>query len=115
MKRIFLGLVIILVLAAGCSSESQVAGLWVHSNTDVSGLTFELKMDLESDGTGTMDFGFGDSEPDEMTWYVEGNELCITFSDDSGTCGEFAIEKDRMTYYLLDSDSPYLFERWPDN
>ena len=113
MKRIFLGLVIILALAAGCSSESQAAGLWVYSGTDVSGLTYEIKMDLESDGTGTLDFDVGDSEPDEITWNVEGDELCITYSDDSGGCGEFAIEGDRMTYYMF--DSPMLFERWPDN
>ena len=119
MRRFYLALVFLgLLVAAGCSTQNgvvnEVVGSWVYSS-DVMGLSQEVRLDLDDDGTGTMTIVLLEEELySDLTWRVENNELCFTFSDGTPEeCAEYTIDGDRMTSSLMGETR--LYERRSDN
>ena len=119
MRRFYLALVFLgLLVAAGCSTQNgvvnEVVGSWVHSS-DVMGLSQEVRLDLDDDGTGTMTIVLlGEELYSDLTWRVENNKLCFTFSDGTPEeCAEYTIDGDRMTSSLMGETR--LYERRSDN
>ena len=119
MRRFYFALVFLgLLVAAGCSPQNavvnEVVGSWVFSS-DVMGLSQEVRLDLNDDGTGTMTMVLLEEElHSDLTWRVENNELCFTFSDGTPEeCAAYTIDGDGMTYSLM--GEPRLYERQLDN
>jgi|CXWK01.1.fsa_nt_gi hypothetical protein len=108
MKRLYLALVFLgLLCIVGCSSSQDLVGLWV-----AEGLQFgEMTLDLNGDNTGTITYDLTD--PLEMTWSVEDDQLCFSFDDESGDCMEYAVEGDQMTLDIGGDGISTRFTRWP--
>lgn len=116
MKRIFFVLVFVGLLAAtGCTSNNEVAGLWVYFMDKGTAGTGEIRMELNDDGTANMSIDIPGTIDaiDDLNWKVEDGKLCLkeTGNIGSGSCGEYAVDGDRMTYEM--SGETLLFERWP--
>ena len=104
MKLKLMSLVLVLFVV-GCRGDDKLSGLWADVDLPV------YQLELDSDGTGVERWTDTDAEL-EFEWEVDGDQLCITYSDNSGDCRSFSIEGDRMT--LETPGGVSRMERWPE-
>ena len=109
MKHITIGVMAVLLglVLVACVGDDGLAGLWIGVEPD------DYQLELAADGTGREQW-VGTAFDMPITWTVEGDELCITYEDDSGDCRRFTVDGDRMALEGASGGGMARLERWTE-